>query len=345
MGDHLGKQRSDSKTVLVTGGAGYVGSHACKALARAGFQPIVLDDLSTGHSNMVRWGPLMRGDLRSRSRVDEALQTARPIAVMHFAASAYVGESLSDPGKYYENNVAATLNLLDAMRSHGVRQLIFSSSCATYGIPDQVPISERAVQRPANPYGRSKLFAEEIILDYVRAYALQAVILRYFNACGADASGDLGEDHDPETHLIPRALMAAAGQIPYLEIFGADYPTPDGTCIRDYVHVTDLADAHLLALGHLIAGRGSVALNIGIGRGFSVREVVDATKRVTGLSVPIQIGARRPHDADPPVLIADPALSRSLFGFAPRYENIDDIIATAWRWHLRCGTPCRGGVA
>jgi UDP-arabinose 4-epimerase len=338
-GTFVDNHGSASKTVLVTGGAGFIGSHACKALARAGFQPIVFDDLSTGRRNAVRWGPLMQGDLKSRSRVDKAVQAAHPIAVMHFAASAYVDESLNNPGKYYENNVAATLNLLEAMRLHGIRQLIFSSSCATYGAPDQVPISERAIQRPRNPYGRSKLFAEQIILDYARAYGLEPVILRYFNACGADADGDLGEDHDPETHLIPRALMAASGLIPHLDIFGADYPTPDGTCIRDYVHVGDLATAHVLALEHLIAGRGSAILNIGIGQGFSVKEVVDATARVTGRPVPVRIGARRADNADPPVLIADPALSRSLLGFAARFNEIDEMIATAWRWQSRPSTP------
>src|SRR5689334_2852814 len=225
---------------------------------------------------------------------------------MHFAASAYVGESLSDPGKYYENNVAATLGLLEVMRLRGVRKLIFSSSCATYGAPDHIPINERTIQRPTNPYGRSKLFAEQIILDYARAHGLESMILRYFNACGADDDGDLGERHDPETHLIPRALMAAAAKIPHLDILGADYPTPDGTCIRDYVHVSDLAAAHVLALEHLIAGGGSAILNIGIGRGFSVREVIDATQRVTGLPVPVRVGARRADNADPPVLIADP---------------------------------------
>jgi UDP-arabinose 4-epimerase len=261
------------------------------------------------------------------------VQTVRPIAVMHFAASAYVGESLKDPGKYYENNVAGTLSLLDAMRLHGVGRMVFSSTCATYGPPDQVPINERALQRPTSPYGRSKLFAEQIILDFARAYGLESIILRYFNACGADADGDLGEEHDPETHLVPRALMAAAGSIPYLEILGADYPTPDGTCIRDYVHVSDLATAHVAALEHLIGGRGSAVLNIGIGRGFSVKEVIDAAGRVAGLPVPVRVAGRRPDNADPPVLVADAALSRSVLGFAARFTGIDEMIATAWRWH------------
>jgi UDP-arabinose 4-epimerase len=332
-------EEPDSNATLVTGGAGYIGSHTCKALAQSGFKPVVFDDLSTGHRGAVRWGRFLQGDLRSRSQIEDAIRTVRPGAVMHFAASAYVGESLNEPGKYYENNVTATINLLEAMRRHGVRRLIFSSSCATYGNPDKVPISERAIQRPTNPYGRSKMFAEQVILDFARTYDLQSVILRYFNACGADGDGDLGEDHHPETHLIPRAIMAATGQIPYLDIFGADYPTPDGTCIRDYVHVSDLAIAHLAALKHLIAGRESAILNIGVGKGFSVREVVDATVRVTKMPVPVRISTRRADSADPPVLIADPALSRELLGFAARFENIDEMIGTAWRWHLRNFDP------
>jgi UDP-arabinose 4-epimerase len=325
----------ESNVILVTGGAGYVGSHACKALAQSGFEPVVIDDLSTGHRSAVRWGRFLRGDLRSRSQIEEALEKVRPIAVMHFAASAYVGESLNDPGKYYENNVATTTNLLESMRLHGVNRLIFSSTCATYGIPDTLPIGERAIQRPTNPYGRSKMFAEQIILDFVRAHHLKAVILRYFNACGADVDGDLGENHQPETHLIPRALMAAAGQIPRLDLFGADYPTPDGTCIRDYVHVSDLADAHLLALRHLVSGRETAVVNIGIGRGFSVREVVDATTRVTKLPVPVRVCARRADNADPPVLVADPTLSRDLLGFAARFNEIDEMITAAWKWLSR----------
>jgi UDP-glucose-4-epimerase GalE len=322
-------------TVLVTGGAGYIGSHVCKALARAGFTPLVADNLSTGHRAAVRWGELVEVDLRDRGVLDGALAAHRPVAAIHLAASAYVGESFVDPAKYWRNNVVAIVNLLDSLHAHGVARLVFSSSCATYGAPPEVPIGEATEQRPTNPYGRTKLVGERIIGDYAGAYAMDAAMLRYFNVCGADPDGEIGEDHDPETHLIPRALMAASGELEALEVFGDDYPTPDGTCIRDYVHVADLADAHVAALRRLRAGGGGFACNVGIGRGFSVREVIAAVERVTGRRVPVRIGARRGGDSDPPALVADGALCRDLLDFAPRFTDLDAMIGTAWRWHRR----------
>ena len=322
-------------TVLVTGGAGYIGSHVCKALARAGYVPLVADDLSTGHRDAVRWGPLAEVDLRERGALDDALAAHRPVAAIHLAASAYVGESIADPGKYWRNNVVGMINLLDSLRAHDVRRLVFSSSCATYGVPPDVPIGEATAQHPTNPYGRTKLVGERIIVDYAAAYGMDAAMLRYFNVCGADPDGEIGENHDPETHLIPRALMAATGEIDALEVFGDDYPTPDGTCIRDYVHVADLADAHVAALRRLQAGEPGFACNVGIGSGFSVREVIAAVERVTGRKVPVRVGPRRGGDGDPPELVADAARCRALLGFAPRFTDLEAMIATAWRWHRR----------
>ena len=319
--------------ILVTGGAGYVGSHACKALAREGFQPIVLDNLVYGHEPAVRWGPLERGDISDRARLDELFEQYQPAAVMHFAAFAYVGESVADPGKYYRNNVAGTLTLLEAMRDHGVGTLVFSSTCATYGIPDRVPIPESAPQRPINPYGTSKLMVEMMLRDFESAHNIRSMVLRYFNAAGADPVGELGELHDPETHLIPLALDAASGSGPPLTIFGDDYDTPDGTCIRDYVHVSDLADAHVVALQSLERGGKSAAYNLGTGSGISVREVLGAIERVTGLAVPHSIGTRRP--GDPASLISDATRAASELGWQPQLSDLDTIVATAWTWHRK----------
>lgn len=262
-GDGLGMNAS----VLVTGGAGYIGSHACKALARAGFRPIAYDNLSYGHTGAVKWGPLVDGDIADGPRLRAVLSAERVVAVMHFAAFAYVGESMSDPAKYFRNNTTGTLALLDAMRDVGVDRMVFSSTCATYGIPGEVPISESAPQRPVNPYGESKLMIERVLDWYDQAYETKSVCLRYFNAAGADLDGEIGEDHEPETHLIPLAIKAALGQGPALSIFGTDYPTPDGTAIRDFIHVEDLAEAHVQALRHLLHGGQSLKLNLGTGRG------------------------------------------------------------------------------
>jgi UDP-glucose-4-epimerase GalE len=318
-------------SILVTGGAGYVGSHACKALAAAGHAPIAYDNLGRGHRELVRWGPLEEGDVRDGARLDAVFARHRIDAVMHFAALAYVGESVGEPALYYRNNVGGTLELLEAMRRAGVDLLVFSSTCATYGTPERMPIGEDTEQRPINPYGTSKLVVERVLRDYDAAYGLRSVSLRYFNAAGCDPDGEVGEDHDPETHLIPRVLTAAGGAAPHVEVFGTDYPTPDGTCVRDYVHVADLADGHVRALDYLRRGGATTAINLGTGRAFSVREVIGAAERVTGRRIPVREGPRRP--GDPPVLVADPTRARAVLGFAPRFTDIEPIVATAWRWH------------
>ena len=317
--------------VLVTGGAGYIGSHTCKSLSAAGFLPVAYDNLVYGHRYAVKWGPLEIGDIRDRARLDEIMVRYQPVAVLHFAAFAYVGESVIDPGRYYTNNVVGTLALLEAMRARTINSLVFSSSCATYGIPAEQPITEQMRQEPVNPYGRSKLMIERILTDYSAAYDTRSVSLRYFNACGADPEGETGEDHAPETHLIPRGLMAAAGEIPHLDLYGTDYKTPDGTCIRDYIHVTDLADAHVRALHYLLDGGKTTALNLGTGRGFSVRNVIETIERVTERTVPVQELPQRP--GDPPALIAKADRAETIIGFSPRYTELDAIIATAWRWY------------
>ena len=322
--------------VLVTGGAGYVGAHGCKALSQAGYRPVVYDNLVHGHESAVRWGPFERGDIADRARLDAVFARHKPAAVMHFAAFTAVGESVADPGKYYRNNVAGTLGLLEAMVAHGVDRLVFSSTAATYGLPQRVPITEDEPNLPINPYGRSKLMVERMLFDFAAAHGLKSAIMRYFNAAGASPDGEIGEAHDPETHLIPLALDAAAGKGPALTVFGEDYPTPDGTCIRDYIHVGDLADAHVLALDWLGDGDGDAdagaarVFNLGVGFGVSVREILDAIARVTGRAVPHIIGQRRP--GDPPVLIADPSRARRELGWKPRSSDIDTIVATAWRW-------------
>lgn len=319
------------KTVLVTGGAGYIGSHACKALARAGYAPVVYDNLVHGHEWAVKWGPLERGDILDRERLAEVIAAHRPAAVMHLAAFAYVGESVADPAKYYRNNVTGTLNVLEAMREAGVDRMVFSSSCATYGVPEATPIREDAPQRPINPYGASKLMIERILADYGAAYGLQSVALRYFNAAGADPDGEIGEAHHPETHLIPLALDVAAGGRPHLTIHGEDYDTPDGTCIRDYVHVCDIAQAHVLALGAMEAGRDlRPAYNLGGGAALSVADVIGRASLAAGRNIPVVMGPRRP--GDPPVLTADAARAEADLGWRPAYPDIEEMIAHAWKW-------------
>lgn len=319
------------KKILVTGGAGYIGGHACKALAAEGYTPIVYDNLVYGHSWAVRWGPLEIGDIADRTRLDEVLGKYSPIAIMHFAAYAYVGESVRNPGKYYRNNVAGTLTLLEAMRDHGIDKLIFSSTCATYGNPNFVPIKESHPQQPINPYGASKLMIERILQDFDCAHGLRSISLRYFNAAGADPDGEVGEAHDPETHLIPLVLDAALGRQPAITIFGDDYDTPDGTCIRDYIHVSDLANAHVLALKALEKGAKTTAYNLGNRQGFSVREVIDSAARVTGRQVPIILGPRR--GGDPAVLVGDTTRAMQELGWRTKLNNIDTMIDTAWQWH------------
>ncbi|MEI2301646.1 UDP-glucose 4-epimerase GalE [Ensifer sp. MJa1] len=316
-----------SRVALVTGGAGFIGSHTCKRLAQQGFVPVVYDNLSTGHRANVKWGPLVEGELADTERLSATIRIYAPECVIHFAASAYVGESVEDPGKYYRNNVAASISLLEACRATGLARIVFSSSCATYGVPPRLPITEDTVQLPINPYGRTKLMMELMLADYARAYGLRSVALRYFNAAGADPDGQLTERHDPETHLIPRALMAAAGRIDRLDIFGDDYATPDGTCVRDYIHVTDLADAHVAAVNYLRDGGEVLKANLGSGHGTSIRQVLDAIDRVTRRPVPVQMLPRRP--GDPPVLYADTSCARQKLGFRPAFSDIDMIIRTA----------------
>ena len=323
----------EKKTILVTGGAGYIGSHTCKALAAAGYVPLVYDNLIHGHQSAVQWGNLEQGDIADRARLNAVIERYHPYAVMHFAAFAYIGESVSDPGKYYRNNVAGTLTLLEAMRDHRINRLVFSSSCATYGIPDQLPITEATPQRPINPYGASKLMAERMIADFGAAHEIGWIALRYFNAAGADPDQEIGEPHDPETHLIPLAIRAASGRGPSLTIFGSDYDTPDGTCLRDYVHVSDLAAAHVLALAALDQRLPSQAINLGNGDGYSVLDIVAAVKRVTGLDVPYCLAPRR--HGDPPILISDATRARTLLGWASQRTSIESIVETAWAWHQR----------
>jgi UDP-arabinose 4-epimerase len=319
--------------VLLVGGAGYIGSHTAKYLAQRGFLPVVYDDLSRGHREAVKWGPLEIGDIADRARLAEVMARHQPRAVVHFAAFAYVGESVGDPGLYYRNNVAGTISLLEAMRAAGVRHLVFSSTCATYGVPESVPLVEESPQNPINPYGRTKLMIEQVLADYARAYDFRAICLRYFNAAGADPDGEIGEDHDPEPHLIPLVLAAAAGRRPSVSIHGTDYPTRDGTCVRDFIHVTDLAQAHALALRHLLGGGAGVNLNLGNGAGYSVREVIAAAEKVTGKKIPVSLEPRRP--GDPPELVGSAAKARALLGWQPEYPSIETILATAWAWHNR----------
>jgi UDP-arabinose 4-epimerase len=317
--------------ILVTGGAGYIGSHTAKLLAASGHTPVVFDDMSQGHDWAVKWGPLEQGTLSDPDRLRDVFARQSIDAVIHFAASALVGESMSDPAKYFRNNTVGTLNLLDAMRSAGVDRFVFSSTCATYGNPIRVPIDESHPQSPVNPYGESKLMVEKILRWYGECYDLHWTALRYFNAAGADPEGAIGEDHDPESHLIPLVIGAALGTRPAVRIFGTDYDTPDGTAIRDYVHVMDLADAHVRALERLEAGSPSLAVNLGTGRGHSVREVVDTVARVGGRQVPAVESPRRA--GDPASLVADPSRARSELGWQCQFPELDVIIQHAWQWH------------
>jgi UDP-arabinose 4-epimerase len=322
-----------AQSILVTGGAGYVGSHACKALAAAGYRPIVYDNLARGHRDAVKWGPLVEGDLHDRDRLIAAMRAHRVEAVMHFAAFAYVGESVTAPALYYRNNVVGTLSLLDAMHASGVARIVFSSTCAVYGIPQTVPIRETTTKAPVNPYGETKLATERALRWYGAAYGMRSAALRYFNAAGADPDGEIGENHEPETHLIPLILRAALGTGEALRIFGSDYPTRDGSAIRDYIHVTDLADAHVRALRHLAEGGDSLELNLGTGGGHSVREVIAAVERIAGRKVPVSEAPRRP--GDPPELVADAALAADRLGWRPRYSDLDTILRTALAWETR----------
>ena len=318
-------------TILVVGGAGYVGSHAARSLRNSGYRVVLYDNLSTGFRRLAQGFELVEGDIADEAKLRPVLASVD--AVMHFAAHAYVGESVENPRKYFRNNVLAALSLLNAALDTGIRRFVFSSTCAVYGIPEQIPITEQAPHEPVNPYGASKLFFENALEAYSRAYGLRSVRLRYFNAAGADEGGEIGELHEPETHLIPLALAASTESGPELQIHGTDYETPDGTCIRDYIHVNDLADAHVRALQYLERGDekdgGSLAINLGTGRGHSVLEVMQAVEKVTGRSVRRKVGPRRP--GDPPVLVADPTKAQAVLGWAAK-RNLADIVASAWTW-------------
>ena len=317
--------------VLVCGGAGYIGSHINKELHKEGYETIVFDSLIYGHREAVKWGTFVQGDLSSLKDLENVFSTYDIEAVFHFAAFAYVGESVKEPEKYYYNNVANTLNLSQVMRKYGCKKIIFSSTCATYGEPERVPIIEEMPQHPINPYGATKLMVERIFKDYHRAYGLEYVVLRYFNAAGCDPEGEIGESHNPETHIIPLVLDAAGGQRPDIKVFGTDYKTLDGSCIRDYIHVTDLASAHLLALHHLEKGGESDCFNLGNARGTSVLEVVEAVKRVTGRNFKVVEAPRRP--GDPERLVGSPRKAMEVLGWQPEYADIDTIVKHAWNWH------------
>jgi UDP-glucose-4-epimerase GalE len=318
------------RTILVVGGAGYIGSHAVKALRARGFRPVVLDNLSTGHAAAVEGVELIRGDLGDTALLDGIFSGHRIHGVMHFAALIFVGESEKDPLAYYDNNVVRTHRLLEVMLRHGVKRFIFSSSAAVYGTPDRVPIPEDTRPRPINPYGNTKFVVELLLADLARACGLHYAALRYFNAAGADADGQLGESHDPENHLIPLVLDATAGRREAVQVFGTDYPTPDGTCVRDYIHVTDLVDAHIRAI-EALERHPALVLNLGTGRGYSVRVIVKIAGEVTGRPVPVRESARRP--GDPPALVADPGRARDRLGWAPAQSDIATIVRTAWNWH------------
>jgi UDP-arabinose 4-epimerase len=317
--------------ILVTGGAGYIGSHTCKVLAEAGYVPVTYDNLATGNKWSVKWGPLIQGDLADSALLRKVIREYSVSSVIHFAANAYVGESVVNPRKYFDNNVSNTLNLLGAMLDTGINHIVFSSTCAIYGMPSKIPISESEKQQPINPYGDSKLFIERVLRWYADAYSLNWTALRYFNAAGADSEGEIGEHHDPETHLIPLIIQSALGYRPKVAIYGMDHPTHDGTPIRDYIHVKDLAEAHVQSLEYLQRGGKSGPLNIGTGHGHSVLEVVEAVKQVSGLNIPFRPDQKRL--GDPPVLVANSSQANQTIGWIPKYQDIHEIIETAWKWH------------
>ncbi|TCL72969.1 UDP-glucose 4-epimerase GalE [Rhizobium sp. BK251] len=320
------------KTVLVVGGAGYIGSHTCLQLASQGYEPVVYDNLSNGHGEFVKWGPLEQGDIRDRQRLDEVFAKYRPAAVLHFAALIEVGESVKNPAGFYDNNVVGSLTLLSAALSAGITSFVFSSTCATYGLPERVPMDETHGQAPINPYGRSKWIIEQVLKDYGTYKDMRSVILRYFNAAGADFEGRIGEWHTPETHAIPLAIEAALGRRAGFKVFGTDYETRDGTCVRDYIHVLDLADAHVRAVDYLLGGGESVALNLGTGTGTTVKELIGTIADVSGRPFPTEYVGRR--EGDSTTLVANNDKARQVLGWVPRYD-LTDIIRSAWGWHTR----------
>lgn len=318
------------KKVLVVGGAGYIGSHTCLLLAERGYEPVVFDNFSNGHREFVKWGPVEEGDIRDRARLDEVFALHKPVAVMHFAALIEVGESVKNPVGFYENNVIGSLTLLAAAMAAGVEAFVFSSTCATYGLPQRMPLDELHPQEPINPYGRTKWIVEQALKDFATYSGLRSVILRYFNAAGADFEGRIGEWHEPETHAIPLAIDAALGRRAGFKVFGNDYETRDGTCVRDYIHVLDLADAHVRAVDYLLAGGETVALNLGTGEGTTVKELLDAVNHASGRTMPVEITGRR--EGDSTVLVADNAKAAEVLGWTPQYD-LADIIGSAWKWH------------
>ena len=320
--------------ILVTGGAGYVGSHCCLALSEIGFEPVVYDNLSNGHAEFVQWGVLEQGDIRDAARLDDVIARHRPVAVLHFAALIEVGESVKEPGRFYENNVGGTIALIEAARRGGIGAMVFSSTCATYGDPVRLPMDEAHPQSPLNPYGRSKLMIEQALADYSRYVGFRSVSLRYFNAAGADDLGRIGERHHPETHAIPLAIQAALGQRPGFKLFGEDYETRDGTAVRDYIHVMDLADAHVRALRYLLDGGETTALNLGTGAGTTVMELIDTIRRAADRPFPVETAGRREGDA--PCLVADNSRARAVLGWTPK-RSLDEIVESAWRWHTSAG--------
>lgn len=319
--------------ILIVGGAGYIGSHANKELHKRGYETLVLDNLIYGHKASVKWGTFVQGDLGDKKQLREIFSQYKITAVMHFAAFAYVGESVTDPQKYYQNNVVNTLNLLDVMLEFGINKFIFSSTCASYGNPVEIPITESHPQNPINPYGQSKLMVEKILADYSHAYDLSYVVLRYFNAAGADADTEIGEDHDPETHLIPLILDVALGKRENIHVFGSDYETKDGTAVRDYIHVTDLSDAHILALEYLEKGNPSNIFNLGNGQGYSVQEVIDTVKKITNSEISTIYAPRR--EGDPAILIGSAEKAIKTLGWKPQFPKLEQIIETAWKWHQK----------
>lgn len=321
------------KTVLVTGGAGYIGSHTCKALAERGWTPVVYDNLSTGHRSFVKWGPFVQGDLHDAERLKDTFRTFRPVAVFHFAASALVTESVRDPLFYYQNNVAATLTLLRIMLQEEVRSLVFSSTCAVYGDPQTPLLVETSPKLPLSPYGRSKWMVEQVLQDAFDAYGLASLSLRYFNAAGADFSGEIGEDHTPETHLIPSILLTALGLRPEIVLYGTDFPTPDGSAVRDYVHVTDLAQGHVDALEWTLKNKKCEAINLGSGQGFSTLQILEAARQITEEKIPMRLAEKR--KGEPAFLLAEVEKARSLIGWNPKSSNPTSIISSAWNWHKK----------
>lgn len=326
------------EAILVTGGAGYIGAHACKALSLAGFLPVTYDNLSTGHAYAVKWGPLIEGELSDTNKVVSTCHQYKPVAVFHFAADALVAESMREPAKYYRNNLSATLSLLEAMKEVNLKNLVFSSSCATYGNPECIPIAETHPQTPINPYGRTKWMAEQMMGDFDRAYGLQTVSLRYFNAAGADPDLEVGEHHENETHLIPLAIESTMGLRSPITLYGTDFETHDGSAVRDYVHVQDLAKAHVLALEYLLGGGKSTALNLGTGQGSSVLQILSAIETWSGKKVPFRVEARR--EGEPAILQADPTKALQLLGWSPKISTPSDLIRTAWPWHQQLRVLC-----